>query len=62
MPNGAADGAVKVEPLPAETTDTLEAGWSYVDQAKIVVYGAIDPIPTVLERLASLEKAAREAE
>jgi hypothetical protein len=35
---------IKVEPLPAGTTDInfLEAGWSYVDQEKIVVYGAID--------------------
>jgi hypothetical protein len=34
---------IKVEPLPAGTTDIdiLEAGWSYVDQEKIVVYGAI---------------------
>jgi hypothetical protein len=35
---------IKVEPLPAGTTDidVLEAGWFYVDQAKIVVYGAIE--------------------
>jgi hypothetical protein len=35
---------IKVEPLPAGTTDidVLEAGWAYVDQAKIIVYGAID--------------------
>jgi hypothetical protein len=35
---------IKVEPLPEGTTDinVLEAGWSYVDQEKIVVYGAID--------------------
>jgi hypothetical protein len=35
---------IKVEPLPAGTTDIniLEAGWTYVDQKKIVVYGAID--------------------
>jgi hypothetical protein len=35
---------IKVEPLPQGTTDinVLEAGWSYVDQEKIVVYGAID--------------------
>lgn len=35
---------IKVEPLPAGTTDidVLEAGWAYVDQAKIVVYGAIN--------------------
>jgi len=35
---------IKVEPLPAGTTDidVLEAGWFYVDQAKVVVYGAIE--------------------
>jgi hypothetical protein len=34
---------IKVNPLPAGTTDidVLEAGWSYIDQSKIVVYGAI---------------------
>lgn len=34
---------IRVEPLPEGTTDIniLEAGWSYVDQNKIVVYGAI---------------------
>jgi hypothetical protein len=33
-----------VEPLPEGTTDidVLEAGWNYVDQGKIIVYGAID--------------------
>ncbi len=36
---------IKVEPLPAGTTDinTLEAGWPYVDEQKIVIYGSIDP-------------------
>lgn len=40
---------VKVEPLPAGTTDidTMEAGWDYVDEGKVVVYGAIDTLPTV---------------
>jgi hypothetical protein len=35
---------IRVEPLPAGTTDIniLEAGWSYVDNAKIIIYGAID--------------------
>ncbi len=35
---------LKVAPLPEGTTDIdiLEAGWSYVDQNKIIVYGAID--------------------
>jgi hypothetical protein len=34
---------IKVEPLPEGTTDidTLEAAWNYVDQGKIIVYGAI---------------------
>ncbi|MBN1547571.1 MAG: hypothetical protein JW902_13025, partial [Syntrophaceae bacterium] len=36
--------AIKVEPLPEGTTDIdlLETGWNYVDQSKIIVYGAID--------------------
>ncbi|MGC9325960.1 MAG: GEGP motif-containing diheme protein [Desulfomonilia bacterium] len=35
---------IKVQPLPQGTTDIdiLEAGWSYVDQGKIIIYGAID--------------------
>jgi hypothetical protein len=35
---------IKVNPLPAGTTDidVLEAGWPYIDQEKIIVYGAID--------------------
>lgn len=35
---------IRVEPLPAGTTDinVLEAGWSYVDQEKVIIYGAID--------------------
>ena len=35
---------IKVEPMPAGTTDIdlLEAGWAYVDQEKIVIYGGID--------------------
>jgi hypothetical protein len=35
---------IKVEPLPAGTTDidTYEAGWKYVDEGKVVVYGALD--------------------
>jgi hypothetical protein len=38
---------IKVLPLPAGTTDinTLEAGWPYVDEEKIVIYGSIDPYP-----------------
>jgi hypothetical protein len=47
---------IKVEPLPDGTTDinTLEAGWEYVDEAKIVVYGAIDPLPTILSKMDAL--------
>jgi hypothetical protein len=35
---------IKVLPLPAGTTDidVLEAGWQFVDQAKIIIYGAIE--------------------
>jgi len=35
---------IKVLPLPEGTTDinVYEAGWNYVDQNKIIVYGAID--------------------
>jgi hypothetical protein len=47
---------IKVLPLPEGTTDvdTLEAGWPYIDSEKIVVYGAIDPIPGVKEKLSQL--------
>jgi hypothetical protein len=41
---------IRVEPLPEGTTDidVLEAGWQYVDDEKVVVYGAIaDPNPPV---------------
>jgi len=49
---------IKVEPLPEGTTDidTLEAGWEYVRDGKIVIYGAIDPTPTVLEKAADLRE------
>jgi len=35
---------IKVMPLPPGTTDinTMEAGWPYVDEQKIVIYGSID--------------------
>ena len=35
---------IKVEPLPPGTTDIdiLEAGWDYVDDEKVIVYGALD--------------------
>jgi len=47
---------IKVDPLPEGTTDidTAEAGWAFVDEAKIVVYGAIDPLPTIREKLGLL--------
>jgi hypothetical protein len=47
---------IRVDPLPEGTTDidTLEAGWNYVDQGKIIVYGAIDPLPTIDDKLQSL--------
>ncbi len=41
---------IRVEPLPEGTTDIdiLEAGWEYVDEEKIIIYGAItDPNPPV---------------
>ncbi|MGD9369249.1 MAG: hypothetical protein PVH87_26310 [Desulfobacteraceae bacterium] len=47
---------IRVDPLPDGTTDidTLEAGWNYVDEGKIVVYGAVDPLPNILEKLGAL--------
>ncbi|MBI9074539.1 MAG: hypothetical protein JEZ02_03935 [Desulfatibacillum sp.] len=35
---------IRVDPLPDGVTDIdiLEAGWEYVDQGKIIIYGAID--------------------
>jgi hypothetical protein len=47
---------IRVEPLPAGTTDinTLEAGWPYIDEAKIVVYGAINPLDNINEKLVQL--------
>jgi hypothetical protein len=35
---------IKVNPLPEGTSDIdiLEAGWNYIDQGKIIIYGAID--------------------
>jgi hypothetical protein len=35
---------IRVDPLPEGTTDidVMEAGWAYVDNAKIIIYGAID--------------------
>jgi hypothetical protein len=50
---------MKVGPLPEGTTDIdlLEAGWDYIDQNKVVVYGAINPLDNIKEKLASLEAA-----
>jgi hypothetical protein len=47
---------VKVEPLPSGTTDidSLEAGWDFVDEGKIIFYGAIDPSATIKEKLDQL--------
>lgn len=47
---------IKVLPLPEGTTDvdTLEAGWPYIDAEKIVVYGSIDPVPNIKEKLSQL--------
>ncbi len=53
---------IRVDPLPEGTTDidTLEAGWQYVDEAKIVVYGSVDPVPTILEKLDALATTIRQ--
>jgi hypothetical protein len=47
---------MKVEPLPDGTTDIdlLDAGWDYIDQQKVVVYGAIDPTETIKDQLTKL--------
>ena len=36
---------IRVNPLPPGTTDIdlLEAGWRYVDEEKVIIYGAIEP-------------------
>lgn len=36
---------IRVEPLPEGTTDIdiLEAGWSYIDNQQLIIYGAINP-------------------
>ncbi len=56
---------IKVSPLPEGTTDinVLEAGWSYVDQNKIIVYGALDSIDSNANGiLDSEEKGAANAD
>lgn len=52
---------IKVDPLPEGTTDidTLEAGWNFVDEKKIVVYGAIDPFYTVWDKLVEIKQLVR---
>jgi hypothetical protein len=47
---------IKVEPMPDGTTDvdTLEAGWDFVDEEKLIIYGAIDPMPNILEKMNAL--------
>lgn len=41
---------IKVEPLPAGTTDIniFEAGWKLIDEGKVVVYGALERMRTSL--------------
>jgi hypothetical protein len=53
---------IKVAPLPPGTTDIdlLEAGWNYIDENKIVIYGALDPTPTIIEKLDDLWVAINE--
>lgn len=48
---------IKVEPLPEGTTDidVFEAGWDYVDEGKIIIYGAIDPRETIINKLKELK-------
>lgn len=40
---------IKVEPLPSGTTDinVYEAGWNYIDQEKLVIYGALEGVTLV---------------
>ncbi len=55
---------IRVDPLPEGTTDIdpFEAGWDFVNQGKILVYGAIDPLHTVLEKLSRFKKAVWETD
>lgn len=48
---------IKVGPLPEGTTevDTLEAGWNFVDEGKVLIYGAIDPLETILRKFSELK-------
>jgi hypothetical protein len=47
---------IRVDPLPEGTTDInlLEAGWPYIDEEKIVVYGAINPLENIKDQLTKL--------
>lgn len=53
---------IRVEPLPEGTTDIdlLEAGWDYIDEEKVIVYGAIagavpDAEPLEYEEVAAID-------
>lgn len=48
--------SIKVEPLPEGTTDIdpMEAGWDFIDEKKIIIYGAIDPVPTIKSKMIDL--------
>ncbi len=50
---------MKVGPLPKGTTDIniIEAGWNYIGQDRIVIYGAINPLENINEKLIQLSKA-----
>lgn len=49
---------IRVDPLPEGTTDidTLEAGWNFVEEGKIIVYGAVDPLPSINSKMDALCK------
>jgi hypothetical protein len=60
---------IKVKPLPAGTTDvnTMEAGWPFVDEKKVVIYGSIDTdlqdnldssLSSLIQTITSLKDAA----
>lgn len=55
---------IRVDPLPEGTTDidTLETGWNYVDEGKIIVYGAVDPLPTINTKINELYRQLRTEE
>jgi hypothetical protein len=52
---------VRVEPLPEACTDIdiMEAGWNFVDNEQILVYGAIDSTSTAKEKLNLLLKTVQ---